>query len=531
MSHQSVDARQKPGKLTRRKVLGLAAAGALVACSPSGGIGLNLPSFPKKGGKLTVAMEQDPVNLAPFGSLPRLNYTAKELIYDSPLVWDKDLKVQPALAQSYEPQGTNAYIFKLRQGVKFHNGAEMTADDVKYSIESQKAPPPPGTPFTYPKINNVDVIDKYTVRLNLTGIDPSLVGYFAWARYSPVTPKDIYTKINVLKEGIGTGPFKLVEFVPNDKVEYVRNPDFWGSAPNLDAVTYKVMTDEQARVAALRAGAVDVATLSADSALTLTSDPNLQIYKGLFASHREIQLTIKTGERKPWHDVRVRQAVSAAIDRKAMVDKVYAGDAAWSSVMAPGYGEYVLPDSELKNLLKLDVDKARKLMADAGFADGFRVTMPAIASPRDFVQLGEIVRENLKAIKVDLTLVPQEIGPFAAANAAGEFDWHLTGRGMRGDPDGFVGEFNPKAAIFAKWFTAWQIPAELPKLLNDGVNTFDQGQRKDIYQRAQRILLSELVHIPLVQPIKYQVTRKRVKGWYVSYTDLNPALREAWIDE
>lgn len=455
-------------------------------------------------------------------------------MYDSLLEWDRDLKVKPALALSIDAPDEKTYLIKLRQGVKFHSGQEVTAEDVAYSIDQQDKPRPPGqrTQFTT-KYKSVDVVDKYTVRLNLTGPDPSVIGYFAWGRYSPVVPKGMLDQLNVLKEGTGTGPFKLVEYVPNDRVEYVRNPDFWKKdLPYLDALTLKVMTDEQARVAALRSGAIDGATISADVARTLRDDTNLVTLKGLFAAHREIQFTIKKGESKPWHDVRVRQAVDHAINRQDIADKVYGGDAEWSGVIPPGYGDWPIPLAELKNkFLKFDVDQAKKLMADAGFASGFSVTLESIASPRDFTQAAEVVREHLKAININVTVRPLEIGQFAKNNGDGTYEWQLTGRGMRGDPNGYLTEFNPTSPIFGKWFTGWQIPAELPKLLDDGLLTPDQDKRKALYRKAQEIILTEQVHVTLVQPFKYQIVRKRLKNMYVNYTDFNTGLREVWIEE
>ena len=159
----------------------------------------------KKGGKLTWALEQDPVHLIPYGAVPTANHWGKEFMYDSLIAWDRNLQVQPALATEWSAPDDHTYVFKLRQGVKFHDGSEVTADDVKWGIEAQANPPAPGIKTQYPaKITSIDAVDKYTVRINMSGPDPSVVGYFAWQRYTPVTPKNIYDKINVLTQGIGT---------------------------------------------------------------------------------------------------------------------------------------------------------------------------------------------------------------------------------------------------------------------------------------------------------------------------------------
>jgi peptide/nickel transport system substrate-binding protein len=378
----------------------LAGSGLLAACAPAA------PAAPtqapaaaakptaapatagKKGGKLTWALEQDPVHLIPYGAVPTANMWGKEFMYDSLIAWDRNLQIQPALATEWSAPDDHTYVFKLRQGVKFHDGSEVTADDVKWGIEAQADPPPPGIKTQYPaKITSIDAVDKYTVRINMSGPDPSVMGYFAWQRYTPVTPKGIYDKINVLTQGIGTGPYKLVEFVPNDRVVYTRNPDFWNKdLPYLDEITFKVLPDEQARVAALRSGAIDGATFTPDVARTMANDRNLTVLKGLYAAHKEIQFVLKDAK-NPWSDVRVRQAINHAINRQDIIDKVFGGDAVYSSIIPPGYGDWPLSDADLKgNYLKYDVDKAKTLLQQAGFGGGFEMELQSINPPRFITQ-------------------------------------------------------------------------------------------------------------------------------------------------
>jgi peptide/nickel transport system substrate-binding protein len=140
------------------------------------------------------------------------------------------------------------------------------------------------------------------------------------------------------------------------------------------------------------------------------------------------------------------------------------------------------------------------------------------------------MKEQLSAIKIDVTVQPLEIGTFAKNNGEGSFEWHQTGRGMRGDVSHFMAEFHPSANQFKNWFGEGWKNDELIKLVDDGLATVDQGKRKEIYRRMQEILLDENPHITLVQPYKYQVVRNRVKDMYVSYTDFNSGLREAWLE-
>ncbi len=530
-------------RLTRREMMiragllagvGIVGPGALLeACAPAATTSPSPGASPVRGGKVIWALEQDPVYLAPFGGIPTSNHWGNEFMYDSLLEWDRNLTVKPALTESWSAPDDKTYIFKLKKGIKFHDGTEVTADDVKYSFDLMADPPPPGSRAylgQFPKVAGVEVVDRYTVKVNMKSADAQMIGFLAWERYSSIVPKDMYKKVNPTNQGIGTGPFRLVEYVSNDHVTYERNPNFWKPGiPYLDSLTLKVLPDEQARVAALRSGAIDGATLSADAARTLQNDPNLTILKGLFAAHREIQFTIKAGQTRPWHDKRVRQAINHAINRKDMIDKVYGGDGKYSGHIPPGYGPWPLPEKDLVDrYLKFDLEQAKKLMADAGVASGFSVTMQAIAAPRDLTQCAEVAKEHLKQIKIDVTLQPLEIGTFAKNNGTGDFAWQLTARGMRGDANGFVAEFNPSAAIYKAWFTGWKND-ELGPLLDKAVTTVDQQARLPMYRRAQEILMDEMVHVTLVQPLKYQVVRKRLRNMYVAYTDFNTGLREAWV--
>ena len=486
----------------------------------------------QRGGSVVWALNSDPVNLIPYGAVPTQNMWGKEFMYDSLLAWDRNLAVQPSLATEWSSPDDHTYVFKLRQGVKFHDGSEVTADDVKWGIETQANPPPPGIKVQYPaKITSVDAVDKYTVRINMSGPDPSIVGYFAWQRYSPVTPKNIYDKVNAITQGIGTGPYKLVEFVPNDRVVYTRNPDFWNKdLPYINDLTLKVIPDDQSAVAALRSGAIDGATLPPDIAKSLANDPNLVVLKGLYAAHKEIQFTIK-GDPKPWHDVRVRQAINHAINRQDIIDKVFDGDAVVSSIIPPGYGSWPLAESDLTgNYLKFDVNQSKQLMQDAGLSGGFEFELQSISAPAYITQTAEVVAEHLKAVGIKANVVPLEIGTFAKQNGDGSYPGgQLTARGMRGDPNGYVAEFNPATPVFQTWFGGGWKNDELTKALDDALNTPDQAIRKQLYTRAQQILLTELPHIPLVQDMKYQVVRKRLQNMYVAYTDFNTGLREAWV--
>ncbi len=528
---------QSPNRLTRRRLLVQAGAASAAGVAASQVPGLRSASArqdaatPVVGGSLIWAVDIMTDTL-PYGAIGQP--PTHVLTYDSLIMWDSNLVAGPGLAESWEAVDDVTYVYKLRQGVLFHDGKEMTAEDVKYSLDLQKEPPPPGQSFSfYPKIASVDVVDQYTVQINLTEPDPSLVGYTTWTRYSNIMPVGMHEAINVLAEENGTGPYRLTEFEPSSLAVLARNENYWEpGVPKLDEIRIAFLPEEQSRVAAIRSGEIDGGTFSADTVATLRDDSELTVLSGLQANHREIQITTK-GDPQPWHDIRVRQAVTHAINRQDIIDKVYAGEAEVSGVIPTGYGEWPLPIDELKNnYLKFDLEQARQLMADAGYADGFSVTLQSIATPRDFTSCAEVVREHLAEINIDVTVEPLEFGTFAKNNGEGNFDWQLTGRGFRGDPSGYLNEFNPKSAIFPLWFGEGWNNEELTALLDEGLLTADQARRHELYTEAQQILLTEAVHVTLVQPMVYHVVRNRVKDMKVSYSnDIAYGLKVAWVQD
>ena len=466
------------GGVTRRDALvkaGVVAAGAVAAGSVAGTAkaaagkkSTFATSKAKYGGRLVWALEQDPVHVAPFGAILTSNHWGKQASYDSLVEWDKSLNLKPALATSWTISADQKSItFNLRKGVKFHNGKELDADDVKYSVEKMLNPPLPGSISTVgqvPAFLGVDVVSKYVARLNLKARDARVFGFLAWGRYSPIVPAGLYDQINVSRNAIGTGPYRMVGFNPNDRVELVANKDFWKKGlPYMDAITLKTLTDEQARIAALRAGAIDGATLSSDGAAAVKNDSNLVTLKGGTAAFRELQITIK-GDPKPWHDVRVRQAVNLAINRQAIIDTVYNGSGNFSGIVPPGYGPWPFTQAELKQKYqKVTSSKAKALMAAAGQSKGFSVKLSTFSTPLDFQQIASVIKSQLKAINIDVEIVAQEPGTFASNNGIGNFEWDLTARGMRGDVDGYLNEYNPANAVYKVVVPALEEPEGLAR--------------------------------------------------------------------
>ena len=491
------------------------------------------------GGTATWALEQDPGGIYPYGATLTINHTANEMMYDALLEWDPKLNIRPALAESYTVVNSKRIVWNLRKGVMFHNGQEMTADDVVYSFQLMLNPPLPGTTATVgqlPAIADVVRLSKYQVQMDLKAPDARVYGVMAWGRYTSIVPNNMYQNLNPTTQGIGTGPFMLSgSYVPNDHVNYVKNPKFWKPGlPYLDGINYKIITDEQTRIAALKAGSIDGGVVSPDNALSINGYPGLTVLHNLTAAFRELQFTVKAGDNKPWANKYVRQAINHAINRQNLIDKVYAGYGKYSAQVAAGYGPWQLPTDQLQsNYEKYDLPAAKALMTKAG-SKGFDVTMTTFSTPADYTAVAALLKNDLAQIGINVNIVPQDPVTFGANNSAGTFDWNLTGRGMRGDVDGYVAEYNPSAAIYSKWFTGWNgapnsNPKPIWKLVGNGRITLDTKKRLPMYQSLNKHLMDEVVEIGLVSVSKFFVVNKRLKNIYVAFTDFNPALRTAYI--
>jgi peptide/nickel transport system substrate-binding protein len=526
------------GRISRREALKRGAAIGLgtSALATLAGIGSHAASaqdatpFPAPSGEVTWGLETVVPDIIPVGGIALAEWQGKEFMYDSLMAWDPDLNVIPALATGYDNPDDKTYVFHLRPNVKFHDGSTMTAKDVKYSLEKALDPPAPGVKIPYiANIASVDVVDDLTVKITMSKVDPTLPGVFAWTNYTPVMPEGMMEKIEFLSNGIGTGPFKLVEFNPEDSIVYEAFPDHWNpGVPRLAKLTIKMQKDPASRVASLQSGDTIGTTLSADQAQTFANNSDFTILSGLTSAPRVIQFSMVKDV--PWRSLQVRQAINCAIDRQEIIDKVYGGQAELTGVIPPGFGDWPLSNDELAAGYKQDVDKAKQLMAQANMSDGFKVTLQAISDP-DYTQISEIIKEHLKAINIDVTVQPLEIGTFAKNIGSGDFEWASTGRGMRPDPSGHVVDFRSGTANNKVWFGDGWKNDELDKLYDEALATLDSATRHADYKRIQEIILDEVPNLYTVQPKKFQVVSNQLENMYVFYGNTNPGLRTASLKQ
>ncbi|MFT4174020.1 MAG: ABC transporter substrate-binding protein [Rhodocyclaceae bacterium] len=448
------------------------------------------------------------VNIAP-------NIAFSQHIFDALVHIDANGHYQPGLATSWRAVDPTTWEFKLRRGVKFHDGSDFTAEDVIFSLDRPATLTNSPGPFTsYTKqIVAKQAVDPYTVRLKTA------------APYGPL-PLDINTIFIVSKKAaqnattedfnsgkalIGTGPFKFASFRRGESIEVVRNDQYWGTKPAWDRVTFKIITNDAARTAALLAGDVDAIenVPTADIARLKT---NNKIHLEQRASWRTIfwhldqfrdqspYITDKAGKplaKNPLKDIRVRQAISKAINRQALVERTMEGLATpASNIVAPG----ILGHNDAVKVEAYDVAGAKKLLADAGYPDGFAITLhgPNNRYIND-EQIVQTTAQLLTRAGIQTKVETLPLATYFGKARASEYSMSLLGWGsLAGDfaLRTLLGTPNPDTG-WGTWNWGKYSNPKLDQLIAASLASVDDAKRAQIAREAAALALKDYALIPL----------------------------------
>lgn len=356
---------------------------------------------PKEPGRITIDMVT--VNTNVFDTLTRM---------------DENYQVQPMLAESWDFIAPSTWRFHLRHGVKFHNGAPFTAQAVVDDIKRLST----GPNATYAGILKVNadsakVVDDFTVDITTTG--PVLLpSQFVHPIFGIPAPG-----VDLLQQRIGTGPFREVEYVPKDHITVEKNPDYWGTKPQLDRITFRFYPDPNTRLLALQANEVDlIYDVPRESASILKTTPGVQLVQGPVSAYQSVAFLING--KPPYtigQDAAVREAVAYAIDRKNIIDTAFGGLATESQTLIPAslLGKYA---SQIQGYT-YDPAKAAQLLDAAGWkagSDGMRARdgqplkiemICCFPDPQSNGRTGELLQAQLKKVGIDLTItsMPDDI--------------------------------------------------------------------------------------------------------------------------
>jgi peptide/nickel transport system substrate-binding protein len=483
----------------------------------------------KKGGTLTIAQELDPVTLDPHKSSNFSAVQAFEHVYESLTQYDDKLNVQPALAEKWEvsPDG-KTYTFSLRKGVKWHDGTDFVAEDLKYWHERMMAAETVA-PYKnwFDTIEKIEVVDNNTAKAILNKPYPPLLATFAALRGGAITKAGAAEKSNLATTAVGTGPFKLAEYVPQSHLRYVKNPDYWNKdLPYVDEMVMKIVTEEDARVAAVRAGQVDYAFLSQEGADRVKADQNVTVIDSPKAWLTVAQINTS---RKPFDDLRVRQALRMALDPKEIIQKAVSGAATPSGPVPTGHTDWFIKEGELK-YQKPDLEKAKALLAEAG-ATNLKFTILCSPQYPEFVSTALVMQDSFKKLGLDPQVQQLEWGTFVKQVNAPAFDYdvQITARTFYPDPDHYLFPYFHSSAVNNP-NKSYKNP-KVDELLDKGRTVADSAERHKLYFEVQKLLEDELPHFWFYSGVNIEALRKQVQGYVPSFTGRRIALKQTWLDK
>ncbi|MEO5701778.1 MAG: ABC transporter substrate-binding protein [Casimicrobiaceae bacterium] len=469
---------------------------------------------------LTIGVRGGPDSIDPHFTATGTHAEALKHIYDT-LVWSGDgLELEPRLAESWKAVNDTTWEFKLRKGVKFHDGSDFTAQDVKFSIERIPvvAGPNPTTIYVR-RVKDVKIIDPHTVQVITDGAAPTLPNDFirlfivSGKAAAGLTKESANEAFNSGKAAIGTGPYKYVSWQPKGDLVLDRFDAYWGPKEPWARHVRKEIPNDAARVAQLKAGqldlitrvpATDVATLKRDPKITVTTIDTVYVFNiEMDMRDKALNTTAKDGSplaKNPFLDLRVRQAIDLAIDRKALAEVAMEGLGKASSQMVTpsifGFNKS-LPER------KYDPAAAKKLLADAGYPNGFKTQFSFTQDrlPGDKV-VGTSIAQMLAAIGIDATPNAQPAAVFFPARTRGDYSMSMSGWGtLTGEAHytlSSLAHSNDKDKKMGAFNVLNYNNAEMDKLLQAAAIEMDLAKRRKYLEDANALVDKDKQRLPIV---------------------------------
>lgn len=480
----------------------------------------------KRGGILRAGMSADPSSLDPHKSTDTTTRNIFENVYDTIVAFDKDMNIVPALAERWETPNPRTYVFHLRRGVRFHSGDPFTADDVVFSINRIRDPKT-GSPYApnFEPLERMTVQDTHTVVFRLKEPTAPFLNTLARTFIGIMSRKALGESGDASKTIVGTGPFKFVEFIPGQRLRIVRNGRYWKQGlPYLEGIDFIPFPDPVAQVMALRTGVADwIEYVPEADVERLRSDTNMAVVGGLGTNFRAVYFNT---QRPPFDNVKVRQAIAWALDRQEIVDVALfkvGGTVIRSGPLPPGHWA-----STDYSPYRQDYNRARQLLAEAGFPNGFNAEMLVNSNFAMLRTPAEVVQKQLRPIGVNLTIRLDEWVSFIKSVREGNYSLTIMGTSGLSDPDEYLRlqlhSSSPLNRVFWK-------NAAFDQLVEQGRTTLDQAGRKRIYDQAQRIVIDEVPMAYLFYSNQYEAMRKYVRGFVHWMNTSYLGFATTWLDK
>jgi peptide/nickel transport system substrate-binding protein len=411
---------------------------------------------------------------------------------------DRHGKLVPWLAERWHTADNRNYTFFLKKGVRFHNGRELKAADVKYAFE-RAMNPETKHPYAkdYDAIGDIIVKDDYTVTFALKSVNASFLQNVARSG-SVIYPREA---VETMKSApIGTGPFRFEEWVRGDRIVLVRNPDYHVKGlPKLERVTYRFITDPNAVLAALKAGDVDVSLfgLGPEHVQDVQKDPRFQILVG--DTTNDVILAMNNA-RKPYTDVRVRRALTYGINKQDVLKGAMFGMGKILGTNVDPLNPYYV---DMSNAMPYDPAKAKKLLAEAGYPNGFDTVLKVSPQYYYTVRSGEIITDNLKKIGVNVKIEQIEWGQWLSrVFREADYDLTIIGHAEAWDIKNYA---NPK------YYFRYDSP-KFQELFTKSEATVDDKARRDLYAQMQKLMVEDAPVVWLFMHPRLAVAKKGVQG-------------------
>lgn len=460
----------------------------------------------KSGGTLVYGRGADSVSLDPINVTDGESIRVTHNIYETLLEYDHNLELQPKLATEYSSSEDGlTWTFQLREGVKFHDGTDFNADAVVFNFERWMDPENPYHegdfpyyPFLYGGfkgdenhlIESVTATDEHELEIVLKRKTAPFLSYLAISMFGIASPAAIEQYgAGIGENPVGTGPFKFEEWNRNNTITLSKNEEYWMEGkPYLDQVIYQVIPENSARLNALQTGEIDIVDGMNASDTTIVEDTDgMELIK---RPSFNIGYMAFNMEKEPFDDPLVRKAINMAIDKEEIVDAFYNGlaDPA-TSPLPPSLWSH---DESLEKY-DYNVEEAKKLLAEAGYEDGFTTELHTMSNPRPYlpepVKIAEAIQSDLAEIGITAEIVSSEWATYLEDTKNGKHSMAMYGwTGVMADPDNFLyPNLSKTNAEVPAQNIAFYKSDEFTSLITEARETIDQDKRTELYQEAQQL--------------------------------------------
>jgi len=489
---------------------------------------------PKRGGVLQFGTRLDASGLDSHRHNQYHNSHPIAALYTGLTDIDQQGNIVPGIAESWEPnKELTSWVFRLRKGVLFHNGREVDAEAVKLNILRIKDPAI-GSEWhhgTIKSIDTVDMVDKYTVRFNLSEPDATLPANVMHYPTNLQAPEAFDT---ASEHPIGTGPFKFVSWTRWSETRLVRFDNYWetdsdgNNLPYLDEIIGKPKKEDSVRLTALRTGQINLMDNMAYADVERFKKSYADKYN-TWHPHLGGVFVVFNFRQGPFQDQRLRTAAAHAIDRQAIHNSVFYGQGDMLDQPYPRANPWHLEGSRS---LEYDPDKAKSLLKEAR-AVGTAIEMICYANLAYNRESAQIVQEMWNNVGFKVTLKPLDDLPLLEAQKKGDFHGLIQGNSYRFDPDGFFERNLHSKSDYARSLSGWR-NERYDRLVEEAKRLLDPAQRKELYTEAWNIVNVELPHFHLHELTMTSVAAKEVKGYTPcvvgSFTHRGGGIRTAYIE-